>query len=238
MERQEYRRLAEREHFYFWNIGRREIIQEALRRNLATSDNEILDVGCGPGGNIYALQNFGRVTGLDLAEEALQFAKDLGFVQLIKSDACNMPLPDASFDLVSSLDVLEHINNDEKVMTGVMRLLKSDGIFLVTVPAFPWLWSAHDEALHHVRRYTKQELLLKLKRAGFKIKECSYFVMPAVPINLLRKLYKKEGSYDIDPSPMVNQLFLFLLRCERYLMRFVSLPFGSSLMVVAQKPRL
>lgn len=236
MEKQEYRCLAERERFYFWNIGRREIIQEALRRNLTSTDNEILDVGCGPGGNIWALKNFGRVTGLDLSEEALRFAKDLGFVKLIKSDACQMPSPNESFNLISSLDVLEHIEEDEKVMREVFRILKSDGIFLVTVPAFPWLWSAHDEALHHVRRYTRKELLSKLERTGFKIKECSYFVMPAVPINLIRKLYKKEGSYDVDISPTVNQIFLFLLRCERYLMRFTPLPFGSSLVAVAQKP--
>jgi len=246
MEKKEYSRIAKREDFYFWHVGRREILKEALERSLPEDRRnlEILDIGCGPGGNITMLSDFGRVTGLDNAQEALAFAKTRGFERLLEADATKIPLPSTSFDLISSLDMLEHISDDEKVISEAFRLLKQGGTFLVTAPAHPWLWSSHDEALHHVRRYTRGEITSKLKKAGFLVVEQSHFVMAAVPMNLLRKLYDKIFSggkktidtYDVEFSPAVNALLLFILRCEKKLMRSISLPFGSSLLVVAKKP--
>ena len=110
MQKHEYARLAHREPFYFWNVGRREIIEEALLRHIHPSAKlEVLDLGCGPGDNFQVLEKFGRVTGVDLSEEALKFARNKGFVNLLLADVASLPFVGHSFDIVSSFDVFEHI---------------------------------------------------------------------------------------------------------------------------------
>ena len=245
MEQHEYDDLARREHFYFWNIGRREILKEALLRHLVpSSECRVFDVGCGPGGNILILKEFGRVSGLDVSDDAFRFARNRGFENLIKAGAEAMPVEDQSFDLVSSLDVFEHVKDDERAIRECFRILKNGGHLLVTVPAHRWLWSRHDEFQHHFRRYAKKDLISKLRRAGFRVLEESHFVTPAVPINFVRKIVDKifppRGqilkSYDIEFPQSLNRILLFILRCEKFLIRFISIPFGSSFMVIAKKP--
>ena len=247
MDKDEYARLARREHFYFWNIARREILKEAIARNVSRERSapralEILDMGCGPGGNILTLGEFGRVTGLDISEDALRFARDRGFKELIRGDARRLPFSDNFFDLVSCLDALEHIDDDAVAIREAFRVLKPGGIFLATVPAHPWLWSVHDEALHHLRRYTTADLTQKIIRAGFTVREQSHFILSGVPINFLRltldALLKKNGAaetYDREFGRVLNAILLFLLRCEKIFIRFSPLPFGTSLFVVAKK---
>lgn len=244
MEIKEYGSLANRENFYFWHVGRREILKEAIfRSGIGVKNLDILDVGCGTGGNIILLKKFGRVVGLDSSAEALKFAERRGFAQLIQASATKLPLPDNAFDLVSILDVLEHIEDDRGVIGEALRVLRPGGLLLITVPAYQWLWSQHDKALHHIRRYTKREVTSKVRHGGFEVLEQSYFVMLAVPITLFRKLRDKllrnpdnpPKIYDIVPPPLVNTLLLFLLRCEKILLRFMRLPFGTSIMVVAKK---
>lgn len=244
METIEYSNLARREVFSFWHKGRREILHEALLRNLDKNNlRKILDVGCGTGGNMSILKDFGQATGVDFFGEALKFAQGQNFTQLIQADVTHLPLPDESFSLVSALDVLEHIKDDEAALKEVWRVLSKDGLFLVTVPAYRWLWSQHDVTLHHVRRYVKCEIINKLQKAGFEILESSHFVMLAVFVTCFRKLrdkfFFKGGEqphvYDVDFSPTINAILLFFLRCEKILIRFLSLPFGTSIMVVARK---
>lgn len=246
MELGEYKSLEERESFYFWHIVRREILRENLLRFLGGKrDNKILDVGCGTGGNMLLLKEFGAVTGLDLSDEALKLAKDKNFAQLIKGDATKMPFSNDYFDIVSVLDTLEHVEDDKSVFKETFRVLKSGGILIITVPAYQWLWSQHDEVLHHIRRYDRVDLVKKAEKEGFKILRSSHFVMLAVPINLFRKIrdklfYKKIAApkrYDIVFGPFINSILIFFLRCEKYLMRFMGLPFGTSIMAVVQKPR-
>jgi len=247
METHEYGRIAKRESFYFWHVGRREILKEALSRALgaAKRDFHILDYGCGPGGNILFLKDFGHVSGADISQTALDFAKTRGFENLVKVSDHTAPFPDASFDLVSSLDVFEHIDVDEAAIQECFRVLKPGGVLLATVPAHRWLWSAHDVVLHHFRRYSRNDVLRKLRGAGFEIVEWSHFVTTAVPINFLRRafdlLFKKKGdkadTYDIEFSPAVNSILLFILWLEKIFIRFMPIPFGSSIFVVARKPK-
>lgn len=249
MQKHEYARLASREPFYFWNIGRREILQEALARHLGSSRNlRILDMGCGPGGNISLLAGFGSVVGLDVSEEALKFAGKYNFAKLVLGDGKNLPFEDNSYELVTSLDVLEHLEDDQKAIKEAFRVLKPGSHLLISVPAHAWLWSDHDEAMLHKRRYSEKEIRFKLQGAGFDIIEKSHFVIMAVPINFLRKIkdgilrkifskkYRKVDTYDVIFSKTVNSLLLFFLRCEKILIRYFSIPFGSSIFVVAKKP--
>ncbi len=246
MEIKEYGSLANREDFYFWHVGRREILKEAIfRSGIGVKNLNILDVGCGTGGNIILLKEFGRVTGLDSSEEALKFAKGRGFTQLIQANATKLPLPDNAFDLVSVLDALEHIKDDSGVIREARRVLRPGGLLLITVPAYQWLWSQHDEAIHHVRRYAKKELIKKLKESGFEIVESTYFVTLALPVTIYRKLrdkiFRKKHAppqiYDVVFPAPINTILLFILRCEKLIIRFFSLPFGTSIMAVAKKPK-
>lgn len=244
MESGEYAELARREEFYFWNIGRRELIQDVLERFLpAATRRTVLDVGCGPGGNMLALGRFGDVTGLDIAPEAIALAKAYGYRELVLGDAARLPFPDVSFDLVAALDALEHVPSDTAALAEAHRVLAPGGSLLLTVPAHPWLFGPHDRFLRHFRRYAAASLRKKLAAAGFRVLFQTHFVTLGVPINVLRltldALRGKAGataSYDPRRMPAwMNAFFLRVLRLERGIARFVSLPFGTSLVVVARK---
>ncbi len=243
MNTEHYLLIARQEETHFWHKVRREIIREALLRHLAPSaERRILDVGCGPGGNILVLGDFGRVTGLDIAELPLSFAATRGFAELKQASAEALPFPDASFDLVSGFDVFEHVIDDERAFAEASRVLRPGGLIVLTVPAHRWLWSRHDEAYAHMRRYAGSDLFDKLAAAGFRTAESSHFMMPAVPAHLLRKAVdavipppEHAPSYDFIPPAPVNAALTALLRIEKRLMRAVPLPFGSSLLVVARK---
>lgn len=241
MERGEYRKLAERESFFWWNAGRREILREALARAVSRRPLEILDLGCGPGGNILFLADFGSVVGVDASEEALALARARGgFRNLVRSDAARLPFRDGSFDVVAALDVIEHLDDDASALAEVCRVLRPRGTLLLTVPAYPWMWSKHDELLHHKRRYRKRELLAKVLAAGFAVERITHFVMPAVPFRLARKALRlgREGTDDVILPRPLNALLRGWLSLERTALRFMSLPFGSSLLLVARKPSL
>lgn len=245
METSEYELLNRRETTYFWHVGRREILREALRRHVgAASEFNILDIGCATGGNIFLLREFGNVTGLDCSDDALVFARRRGVPRLIKADATSIPQGDGAFDMITGLDIFEHVEDDERALREAFRVLKPGGIFLVTVPAYPWLFSAHDKFLHHVRRYARADMVQKCQRAGFSVLEDSHFVTLGVPMNALRKFRDRilygdampVQSYDIIFNRLINAWMLALLRFEKFLIRFFPLPFGTSLLIVMRKP--
>lgn len=248
MEKIEYQRLFERETFYWWNIGRREILKSVLRRHLASQQGfSILDIGCGAGGNIKILGEFGSVIGLDVSEEALKFANKHGaFKELILGDAEHLPFPDGAFGLVSAFDVLEHISDDQKAIREMFRVLQRGGFALITVPAHRWLWSRHDEALHHLRRYTDKELRAVVSVAGFIVITHSHFVTPAIAFLLIRKLIRRikflfniteiTDTYDVVLPRPLNTALIWWLLMEKVIMRILPIPFGSSLVIFARKP--
>lgn len=249
MEKIEYERLYKRERTYWWNVGRRRILEMALRRHVSTNSaaTEILDVGCGAGGNILFLKNFGTVTGLDISEEALKFSRAESFKSLVLGSAEALPFSDRSFGIISILDCVEHLDDDMRALRECKRTLKDGGILLLTVPAHRWLWSRHDEALHHKRRYTRSELEKKVRNAGFEIREISHFVIPAIPFLLLQKSVRRIkktffpnkaeiiDTYDVILPRFLNNTLIAWLALERLCMRFFPFPFGSSLVVVAEK---
>ena len=242
MQQEEYEKLYKFENFYWWHLGRREILKKILRRFLERKRNNILEIGCGTGGNLKILGEFGNVSGLDNSKEALSFCGERGFTNLILSKAEEINLPSESFDLVAALDVLEHIEDDEKTMREVQRLLKNGGLFLATVPAYSFLWSAHDELVHHKRRYRDSELSKKLKTAGFdvvKISHIIFFIFPAILLfRIIEKIFfpkkKKSTAYVMLPK-FLNQFFIYLLKLESILLRYFNLPFGTSVIVIARK---
>lgn len=172
-------------------MGRRRILREALRRYTNNKSAVLLDAGCGPGGNSLFLKDFGAITGLDPSGEALRYARGEAYTTLVQGSVTELPFQNASFDIVAALDVIEHIEDDTRALQEMFRVLKPSGLLLLTVPAYAWMWSEHDEALHHKRRYGRKEIRTKIINTGFNITEFSNFVIPAIPFRAFKIIVKK-----------------------------------------------
>lgn len=252
----EYQKLYELETTYWWHVGRRYIISSFIDNLISSSskfDNgnqaeeltgaKILDVGSGTGENLKFLSQFGETIGIDNSERAVEFSKKRGLNNLKIGEAENLPFADNSFELVTMLDLLEHISNDSRALKEANRTLKPKGHLLVTVPAYPSLWSEHDEALNHKRRYSKRELTKKIEQEGFLIKRASFAITTFLPpISLYRALQnasrqktESKTSYVFLPG-WLNKIFIGVLRAEAKAIKKIDLPFGLSLVALAEKP--
>lgn len=242
MNNEEYKKLYKFEQFYWWHVGRRFILKSFLERFLKNKKNKILEFGCGTGGNLKFLSDFGEVMGLDISERALNFCKKRGFNNLVLGDVESLNLPENSFDLVLALDVLEHLKDDKGTIEKAWRVLKTGGYFLVTVPAYQFLWSEHDKALNHYRRYLARDFSNKLEEMGFRVIKKSYLISFGFPLVLAYRIFRKiifpKGkeniAYVILPKP-INDFFIFLLKREASLLKYLNLPFGTSIICLAQK---
>jgi SAM-dependent methyltransferase len=240
MDIQELQEMHDQETSYWWHLGRRVVLDKLLHRFLLLRHGQkVLDVGCGTGVNFAWLHAWGQVHGLDNSTEALAFCKKQGaYDELIQGDASNFDTSHA-YDLLTAFDVLEHLENDDKALTTWFKPLKSGGLIYITVPAYQWLYSAHDKALHHFRRYSTKELRDKLQKAGFKVRFISPFFTFTFPIvavvRLLNKNKPAQTSYKKTSSWVANILVSFSRLEAWFLARGVRLPFGSSIVVVAEK---
>ncbi len=242
----EYQQMYDIESFYWWFIARRKLIREVV----STHSNDpahttILDVGCGTGLNHEMLSEFGLVFGTDSSEEALKFSRKRNVQNLVLSDAEALQFADETFEVVTALDVLEHVNDDLKALAEIWRVTKPDGLLIITVPAYGFLWSEHDEALHHRRRYAAHELRNKLVNAGFEVERSTYFIsllfFPILFMRIVQNLRKQSlrprTSHVILPK-WLNALLVKILDFERWFLRFSNLPFGVSIVCTARKPSL
>lgn len=242
----EYRTMYELEEQYWWFVGRRAIVGSLLSGLTNHLDRpRIIDVGCGTGANLTLLEQFGDVIGLDSELLALSFCQQRQHNLLVQASATALPFADASADVITALDVLEHLEDDVGALSELHRILRPGGYLLATVPAYQWLWSEHDEALHHKRRYVARELRRKVEGAGLQIVKLSYAISAVLPIiaafRLAQRLRPRTGEPKTAhirlPRPL-NQLLVTYLRGEAFTLRFASLPCGVSLVCMAQKPPL
>ena len=183
-----------------------------------------------------------HVIGLDRSPAALKLAASRGF-PIACADGHSVPLANSSVNLLCAFDVLEHLDDDMRGLDEFQRVLQRGGLLLLSVPAYRFLWSEHDEALLHRRRYTASELHAKLTRAGFQVLLRSYAVFfpffPIVLYRLFRGIFPKDpfaprASHVILPG-FLNSLFVGLLKIEAWLMGTINLPFGTSIIVLAQR---
>ncbi len=239
---QEYEKL---EKYYWWFVGRRQIIGRVLEKYFSGEKLNILDWGCGPGGNFSLLGQYGQVLGVDASEESISACKQKGITNVLQAVELSELKGGAQYDLVTNFDVLEHISDDRGFLQGLRTVVKPGGHVLVTVPAYQFLWSSLDEALGHKRRYTRKEISEKFARAGYQVMRASYFIFflsPAfVGYRMFEKLIKKKstslsGSV-IEFPKLINWLFTKTLSLESILIPFISLPFGTSIIVLAKKKK-
>ena len=243
MERKVYEQMAKLDSQHWWFTARRRILDGVIERIVKPpKEARILELGAGTGHNLAMLSRFGKVE----ASELDPIARDLASERLGRP-VVEAALPDLSmfpagaYDLVALLDVLEHVPDDKASLHAIYQLLKPGGALLLTVPINPWMWSAHDVAHHHHRRYRKQEIRKLAEDAGFSIDLLSPFnsllFPPIAAVRLVGKLTGKDDSDDAMPSPFVNKTLDGVFGLERGLIGRVPMPFGVSLVAVLRRSR-
>lgn len=244
MKTDEYEKMYRFEEECWWYKSRRELIMDTvagIKHLNECKTLKILDVGCGTGLNLKFLERFGEVSGVDMSKDALGFSKSRKNVSLIRSHAEDLPFKHSSFDVVCALDLLEHIKDDVDAVKEFYRVLKSGGYLVLTVPAFMFLWSGHDVAAYHIRRYTKALLIKKLRLCRFSIERCTYWnfiLFPAVAlIRLINKGNRWTSGSDLRELPdLLNSVLLNSLRLENAaIRREINLPVGVSILCICRK---
>lgn len=238
-----YDELCKRERDDWWFVGRRKIILTFLKKYLKKKhDLKIVDIGCGAGGMIDLLGYYGTVTGVDKNKHIVHHNKKNGR-KVYCGNLDKLNFSDNSFELVTLLEVLEHVNDDMKGLKEVYRILKPEGIFFISVPAFPILWSSHDYASHHKRRYTKKELEMKLLKSGFDILNISFFDSFLFPIIVIYRFWAnligkdKFKSNFINYPPFINSFLKVIFCSEAFFLEKFNFPLGVSLLAIVKKKK-
>ena len=238
MERVVFDRMAAHDRNHWWFAARRDILHDLIVRSVPLPPRpRILEVGCGTGHNFDMLGHFGQIDALEIDHAAREMAQ----IRLGRrvGDAPLPALPgvaSGAYHLVALLDVLEHVADDRAALGGIARVLAPGGRVLLTVPANPWMWSAHDEAHHHHRRYTAATLREAAVDAGFRVELLSHFNSLLFPLiagaRVAGKLTGREAGDDGMPSAPVNGALRTIFRAERHLVGRVPLPAGVSLVAI------
>ncbi len=234
--------LAVDEH-HWWYRGRRRIIRAELRRLPLPAGAHVLDAGCGSGRTLQDLVDYGEVSGIELHEDAAQLARSRGHGEVRVGRLEALPWPDGSFDLITCLDVIEHTPDDRAALAELYRVCRPGGWLLVTVPAYPALWSLHDEANHHYRRYSRAALARAAVAAGWTMTRLSSFnsvlLAPAAAVRLAQRRFGAHDGYSNDlaigPAWLNDVLEAPLALEASWLARGRTLPFGLSLVAVLQR---
>lgn len=238
MDRAVFDRMAAQEEVHWWFAARREIIRSVIDRLVHLPDNaRILEAGCGTGGNLEMLAGFGQLRAFELDAEARRVASSksgLAVAEGALPDA--VPFASERFDLIGLFDVLEHVEDDEAALAALCGRLGPGGRIVMTVPAFPWLWSRHDERHHHFRRYTRASLERVGARAGLRVEHGFYFNTLLFPVAVAQRAVKAllgvDRADDTLPPPALNAAMRTVFAAERYLVGRLAPPVGLSLCAV------
>ena len=239
---------------HWWFSSRTRALNAVMHSILPQKpDLQLLDVGCGAGNMIHHLSKYGQVRGLEIDPRPVKMARQRGYDVDLFDVTQTMPFGDATFDVITALDVIEHNEDDLAILADSYRVLKPGGHVVITVPAFMFLWTHNDDLNAHVRRYTADELTTKLTKTGFNVRRVTYnnfFIFPlaATLLTLRRSTGAKpelashhvdaeEYQVEMEPaSPPVNAALTMVGKVEAGLIRHINLPVGTSLIAVGQKP--
>jgi len=254
MQQHTYAIMDEVEGSHWWFVGRRSILESFLKsiesRLQAASREEpakagtqnairILDIGCGTGANLEMLSQFGEAEGVDVSDDALEFCRQKG-LNAQKGLAERLPFDDGTFDLTTALDVVEHLDDDVAGLREMHRVTKKGGFSLIFVPAYMFLWGVQDDVSNHRIRYTKKQIVGRLKAAGYTIERATYanwtFFAPILAGRTLMRVtgIKPESENNVNISAL-NGVFGKLFGAERFWLKNLNFPFGVSIVIVARK---
>jgi len=251
MQQHTYAIMRRVEESHWWFVGRRQIIRSFLQPivcDLKTDAGDtkrdttlnMLDVGCGTGANLEMLSEFGQAEGVDVSAEALSFCQARGLQNVKLGAAEALPYEDNSFDLVTGLDVVEHLDDDLAGLKEMRRVLRRGGRTLLFVPAFMFLWGVQDDISNHRRRYTLKDLKRVVRGAGFEVERATYVNISFFAPILLGRLFMRatglrpESENNITIG-FLNGLMGKLLSAERGPLRYLNFPFGVSIICVARR---
>lgn len=247
MQAHTYSIMNEVEKGHWWFVGRRQIIRSFLKPIMLTliggagqEGVKILDVGCGTGANLEMLSEFGAAEGVDVSAEALDFCRARGLENVKQGEAERLPYEDNAFDLVTGLDVVEHLDNDLAGLKEMRRVLRRNGRALLFVPAFMFLWGVQDDISNHRRRYTLDDLKKVVRQAGFEVERATYVnITFFAPILLGRLLMRVTGFRPASENNItigfLNGVLGKILGGESLALRHFGFPFGVSIICVARK---
>ena len=240
--------MVEVEPEHFWFVSRNNILGDVLRKYFATPV-QVLEVGCGTGFVLSGMRIAfpqAKLSASDIYTEGLAYAaRRVPDAFLFQMDARHVPFRE-EFDLIGAFDVLEHIEEDETVLAQLFQVCKAGGGLALTVPQHRWLWSRMDDFAHHKRRYTREELHEKLKRAGFRVEYTTSFISLLLPLMLAARLLRKPAGTGMEQQmdvaglsigKLTNGVLSMVMALERGLLHIgLRFPFGGSLLVIAKKP--
>lgn len=244
MELRRYDILYKNEADFWWFKGRRILLKRILNNLPNDSSLKILDTGSCTGYNLHLLNKYGKAYGVDIEKKAVEYCKKRGFKRIhLLNNGIRLPFKSNSFDVITCLDVLEHIREDEDYLKELNRVLKPKGKLIIFVPAIGLLWSQLDDKSHHQRRYTISMLKKKAKKTRFLIKEIKYFnyilFWPMLPIRLIQKLpFLKKNDFGSDlivNSKLINQLLYLIFAFDVWSTKWFSPPIGVSIFLIAEK---
>jgi SAM-dependent methyltransferase len=243
MQQHTYSLMYQAEEKHWWYVGRRRIIQAFVDKtchDIGKARPRILDVGCGTGANLKMLAEFGDAEGVDVSSEALDFCRKRGLQNVRQSPAETLPYGDMSFDLVTGLDVVEHLDDDVAGLQEMRRVLRPRGRMLLFVPAFMFLWGVQDDVSNHRRRYTLPELSRKLREAGLTVERATYANLTFfLPILIGRWLMRLTGLRPASENKItmsaLNGFLGWIFGAESWWLRRMNFPFGVSIIYVARR---
>ncbi len=241
MEDRVFEEFFAREGWHWWFRGRRRVMWALLREAGLPPLPTILDAGCGPGRNLAEFGRIGCAIGVDTSPQALDICAERGLAVLpARIEA--LPFEDGSFDLVLACDVIEHIDDDIGALRELSRVTAAGGQLLITVPAYSWMWSRHDERLHHRRRYTRARLRRAARAGGWRLRRATYYnatLLPAIALARAgQRIWPPRDDYsDYNVPPGLNGVFLVPMMLEAGMIaRGLDLPFGVSLAMLCDVP--
>ena len=230
------------ESFHWWFVVRRKLLKSILSSIDVPINCLTLDIGCGTGSNLKILGSAGlhKVVGLDRSFYALSLAKKKVNLSLVSGDINSLPIRSNSIGLIIAMDILEHLDNDANGIKESYRVLNKGGILLLTAPAFKALWGTQDVVTGHKRRYSRNEIMDKLREENFNILKSSYFnFFLFFPILITRRIIRLMGvkikSENEINSPLINYFLKIIFSLEIYILKYFPFPFGVSVFCLAQK---
>jgi SAM-dependent methyltransferase len=229
---------------HWWYRGRRRIIQAEFDQLSLPDGARVLDAGCGSGRTLVDLERYGDVFGIELDPDAAELARDRGVGDVRVGRLEELPYDSGMFDLITCLDVIEHTPDDVVTLTELRRVCKPQGWLVLTVPAYQALWSQHDEANHHFRRYSRATLRAAARAAGWQVERMTSFnsllLAPAAAVRLAQRRRRADAGYTpelrIGPAWLNGALERPLRAEARWLARGRTLPVGLSLLAVLRNP--
>lgn len=245
MEKHTYKEMYLNEENHWWFVGTRNILFSLINKFVVKNEkNKILDIGCGTGIVLKKLESYGNTFGVDISDEAISFCLKRGIKNIFKADILNLPFKNNYFNLITLFDVLEHVNKPSLALVEIYRILDLNGIVVLSVPAFKFLWSSHDKALHHITRFNIKELkdLLSTNFEIIKISYFNFFLFPIIALvrfkkNIFKNIENKNNKQtDLrKTNNFFNKIFILILNLELKFLKKFNFPYGVSILAIIKK---